>query len=151
MRRKMLLAMAADLRIVLMRLASRLQSLRWYAASRTPCPTEFARETMELYAPLANRLGIWQTKWEMEDLSFRFLRPDVYKSIARQLEEKRNDREEFIETVIRRLSSALADAHVRAEGSGRPKHNYSIWNRSEERRVGEEYVRKIRTWGLPKK
>src|SRR3546814_9483832 len=129
MRRKMLLAMAADLRIVLMRLASRLQSLRWYAASRTPCPTEFARETMELYAPLANRLGIWQTKWEMEDLSFRFLRPDVYKSIARQLEEKRNDREEFIETVIRRLSSALADAHVRAEVSGRPKHLYRIWNK----------------------
>ncbi|MDN5842743.1 MAG: HD domain-containing protein, partial [Alcaligenaceae bacterium] len=129
MRRKMLLAMAADLRIVLMRLASRLQSLRWYAASRTPCPMAFARETMELYTPLANRLGIWQIKWEMEDLSFRFLQPEVYKSIARQLEEKRNDREVFIETVIGRLRSALADAHVRAEVSGRPKHIYSIWNK----------------------
>src|SRR5690606_24581458 len=88
MQRKMLLAMAADLRIVLMRLASRLQSLRWYARTKTPCPPGFARETMELYTPLANRLGIWQFKWEMEDLSFRFLRPDTYKEIASQLEEK---------------------------------------------------------------
>src|SRR3546814_7613876 len=112
MRRKMLLAMAADLRIVLMRLASRLQSLRWYAASRTPCPTEFARETMELYAPLANRLGIWQTKWEMEDLSFRFLRPDVYKSIARQLEEKRNDREERSEEHTSELQSLMRTSYA---------------------------------------
>src|SRR5690606_28554148 len=129
MRRKMLLAMAADLRIVLMRLASRLQSLRWYAASRTPCPAGFARETMELYTPLANRLGIWQIKWEMEDLSFRFLQPEVYKSIARQLEEKRNEREQFIEKVIERLRLALAEANIQAEVSGRPKHIYSIWNK----------------------
>lgn len=96
MQRKMLLAMAADLRIVLIRLASRLQSLRWYAASKTPCPVSFARETMRLYTPLANRLGIWQIKWEMEDLSFRFLEPDTYKKIAKQLEEKRHEREDFI-------------------------------------------------------
>ncbi|WP_322996802.1 bifunctional (p)ppGpp synthetase/guanosine-3',5'-bis(diphosphate) 3'-pyrophosphohydrolase [Castellaniella sp.] len=129
MQRKMLLAMAADLRIVLMRLASRLQSLRWYAASRTPCPPEFARETMALYTPLANRLGIWQLKWEMEDLSFRFLQPDTYKSIARQLEEKRIEREAFIEAVMSRLQAALDDAHIRADISGRPKHIYSIWNK----------------------
>jgi len=129
MQRKMLLAMAADLRIVLMRLASRLQSLRWYAASRTPCPPEFARETMALYTPLANRLGIWQIKWEMEDLSFRFLEPDTYKSIARQLEEKRVEREAFIEDVMARLRAALEEAGIRAELSGRPKHIYSIWNK----------------------
>src|SRR5690606_32432791 len=81
MQRKMLLAMAADLRIGLMRLASRLQSLRWFAASRAPCPVAFARETLELYTPLANRLGIWQLKWEMEDLAFRFLEPKTYKEI----------------------------------------------------------------------
>ena len=129
MQRKMLLAMAADLRIVLMRLASRLQSLRWHAASRTPCPPEFARETMALYTPLANRLGIWQLKWEMEDLAFRFLQPDTYKTIARQLEEKRAERETFIEDVMARLRAALAEAGIRADLSGRPKHIYSIWNK----------------------
>jgi len=91
MKRRMLLAMAVDLRIVLLRLASRLQSLSWYAISKTPCPEAFARETMELYTPLANRLGIWQVKWEMEDFAFRFLKPDVYKQIAKQLEEKRTE------------------------------------------------------------
>ncbi|WP_323016769.1 bifunctional (p)ppGpp synthetase/guanosine-3',5'-bis(diphosphate) 3'-pyrophosphohydrolase [Castellaniella sp.] len=129
MQRKMLLAMAADLRIVLMRLASRLQSLRWFAATRTPCPAEFAQETMALYTPLANRLGIWQLKWEMEDLSFRFLQPDVYKAIARQLEEKRAEREGFIDEVVSRLQTALDDAHIQADISGRPKHIYSIWNK----------------------
>lgn len=129
MQRKMLLAMAADLRIVLMRLASRLQSLRWYAATRTPCPQGFAQETMTLYTPLANRLGIWQLKWEMEDLSFRFLQPDIYKSIARQLEEKRVEREAFIESVMQRLREALEDARIQAVISGRPKHIYSIWNK----------------------
>jgi GTP pyrophosphokinase len=129
MQRKMLLAMAADLRIVLMRLASRLQSLRWYAASRTPCPEAFARETTTLYTPLANRLGIWQLKWEMEDLSFRFLQPETYKAIARQLEEKRAEREAFIGDIVERLRAALAEAHIQAEISGRPKHIYSIWNK----------------------
>src|SRR5690606_9014628 len=127
--RKMLLAMAADLRIVLLRLASRMQSLRWYAESRTPCPAEFARETMELYAPLANRLGIWQLKWEMEDLAFRFLQPDTYKAIARQLEERRIERETFIAEVVAELQAMLADAHIPAAVSGRPKHIYSIWNK----------------------
>ncbi|MBV6305222.1 bifunctional (p)ppGpp synthetase/guanosine-3',5'-bis(diphosphate) 3'-pyrophosphohydrolase [Candidimonas humi] len=127
--RKMLLAMAADLRIVLMRLGSRLQSLRWYAGSRTPCPPEFARETMELYTPLANRLGIWQLKWEMEDLAFRFLEPETYKDIARRLEEKRKEREAFIEDTVGQLQAALRDAHIAAEVSGRPKHIYSIWNK----------------------
>ncbi len=129
MQRKMLLAMAADLRIVLMRLASRLQSLRWYAASKEPCPAGFARETMELYTPLANRLGIWQVKWEMEDLAFRFLEPATYKSIARQLEEKRVEREAFIAAVVSRLEQELAEAHIPAQVSGRPKHIYSIWNK----------------------
>lgn len=129
MQRKMLLAMAADLRIVLLRLASRMQSLRWYAQSQTPCPEDFANETMALYTPLANRLGIWQIKWEMEDLSFRFLQPDTYRDIARQLEEKRTEREAFIKAVVERLQSALRDAGIRAEISGRPKHIYSIWNK----------------------
>ncbi|MFA5521328.1 MAG: bifunctional (p)ppGpp synthetase/guanosine-3',5'-bis(diphosphate) 3'-pyrophosphohydrolase [Castellaniella sp.] len=127
--RKMLLAMAADLRIVLLRLASRLQSLNWYVASRRPCPPAFARETLELYTPLANRLGIWQIKWEMEDLAFRFLEPDIYRTIAAQLEEKRSEREGVIEDVARKLKRALYQAGIAAEVSGRPKHIYSIWNK----------------------
>lgn len=129
MQRKMLLAMAADLRIVLIRLASRLQSLRWYAASKTPCPHAFARETMRLYTPLANRLGIWQLKWEMEDLAFRFLEPQTYKQIASQLEEKRHEREDFIKKIVKRLQLALSKEGIKAEISGRPKHIYSIWNK----------------------
>ncbi|SSW68878.1 GTP pyrophosphokinase [Achromobacter veterisilvae] len=129
MQRKMLLAMAADLRIVLMRLASRLRSLRWHAESKAPCSTAFARETLDLYAPLANRLGIWQIKWEMEDLAFRFLEPEKYKQIARLLEEKRAEREAFIASAIERLQAALARSGIEAEVSGRPKHIYSIWNK----------------------
>src|SRR5690606_14630467 len=94
-----------------------------------PCPAGFARETMELYTPLANRLGIWQIQWEMEDLAFRFLQPDTYKAIARQLEEKRAEREAAIEQAVARLRQALAEAGVVGEVTGRPKHIYSIWNK----------------------
>lgn len=135
MQRKMLLAMAADLRIVLLRLASRLQSLRWYAASRTPCPPEFAHETMELYTPLANRLGIWQLKWEMEDLAFRFLQPDTYKDIARQLETRRVERESLIAEVVVELGVMLSDAGISGSVSGRPKHIYSIWNKMQNKNL----------------
>lgn len=129
MKRRMLLAMAVDLRIVLLRLSSRLQSLRWFAQSKTPCPQVFAKETMELYTPLANRLGIWQLKWEMEDLAFRFLEPVIYKDIAKQLEEKRVEREAFIHSVVTLLSESLLDEGIKAEVYGRPKHIYSIWNK----------------------
>ena len=81
--RKMLLAFSRDLRVVMLRLASRLQTLRYYAASKKPVPPALARESLHVFAPLANRLGIWQIKWEMEDLSFRFLEPDTYREVAR--------------------------------------------------------------------
>src|SRR5690625_4257511 len=129
MKRKMLLAMAVDLRIVLIRLASRLQSLRWFAQSKQPCPLDFARETMELYTPLANRLGIWKIKCEREDLAFRFLEPDTYKDIARKLAERRVEREGFIKQVVDKLSTALRRAGIDAQVTGRPKHIYSIWNK----------------------
>ena len=135
MQRKMLLAMAADLRIVLMRLASRLRTLRWHAESKAPCSPAFAQETLDLYAPLANRLGIWQIKWEMEDLAFRFLEPDRYKQIARLLEEKRVEREAFIAGAIERMQTALAKTGIDAEVSGRPKHIYSIWNKMRVKRL----------------
>ncbi|HEV3426601.1 MAG TPA: bifunctional (p)ppGpp synthetase/guanosine-3',5'-bis(diphosphate) 3'-pyrophosphohydrolase [Paraburkholderia sp.] len=127
--RKMLLAFAQDIRVVLIRLASRLQSLRYYAAAKvTPAP-EIARETLDIYAPLANRLGIWQLKWELEDLAFRFEEPVTYKRIAKLLDEKRVERESYVTEAIARLQHELAAAHIDAEVSGRPKHIYSIWKK----------------------
>ena len=136
MLRKMLLAMAADLRIVLMRLASRLRSLRWHTESKVICSPGLARETLDLYAPLANRLGIWQIKWEMEDLAFRYLEPDRYKQIARSLEEKRVEREAFIAHTIARMQAAMTQAGIDAEISGRPKHIFSIWNKMRSKSLG---------------
>ena len=133
--RKMLLAMATDLRIVLIRLASRLQSLRWHAHTKTPCEAGFAQETLDLYAPLANRLGIWQVKWEMEDLAFRFQEPDQYKAIAKRLEEKRIERESFIEQTLTELRELAAQAGIEASITGRPKHIYSIWNKMQRKAV----------------
>lgn len=144
MKRKMLLAMAVDLRIVLVRLASRLQTLRWFVSSKTPCPYDYAKETMELYTPLANRLGIWQLKWEMEDLAFRYMQPDTYKAIAKQLEEKRAEREAFIEHVVQALTKALRDMGIHAEVSGRPKHIYSIYNKMRNKNLRFEQLFDIR-------
>ncbi len=142
--RKMLLAMCNDLRVVLLRLASRLQTLRWYAATKREGAEAFARETLELYAPLANRLGIWQLKWELEDLSFRFLEPETYKRIARWLEEKRLERERFIEQAKRELGALLARSGIRAEVSGRPKHIYSIWNKMRGKQIAFESLYDVR-------
>ena len=137
--RRMLLAMAADIRVVLLRLASRLHTLRHHAAQRRPPDPAIARETLEILAPLANRLGLWQLKWELEDLAFRFLDPDTYRELARQLEERRAAREAFVESAMQRLRTELAAAGVRAEVSGRPKHLYSIYNkmRSKQRALDE--------------
>ncbi|MCQ9328986.1 RelA/SpoT family protein [Pelistega suis] len=129
MLRKMLLAMAADLRIVLIRLAARLQTLRWYAESKLPCPAELASQTSNIYAPLANRLGIWQIKWEMEDLSLRFLKPDVYREIAVKLEATRKQREELVNNFLDTLRKALEEQHIKADTAGRAKHIYSIYNK----------------------
>jgi GTP pyrophosphokinase len=127
--RKMLLAFAQDIRVVLIRLASRLQSMRYYAAAKlTPSP-DVARETLDIYAPLANRLGIWQLKWELEDLALRFEEPATYKRIAKLLDEKRLERETYVAQAIARLQQELSAANIRAEVSGRPKHIYSIWRK----------------------
>ncbi|MFT4506607.1 RelA/SpoT family protein [Caballeronia sp. 15711] len=127
--RKMLLAFAQDIRVVLIRLASRLQSLRYYAANKLEPSPDVPRETLEIYAPLANRLGIWQLKWELEDLAFRFEEPPTYKRIAKLLDEKRVEREAYVTDAIARLQKELATANIRAEVSGRPKHIYSIWKK----------------------
>jgi len=127
--RKMLLAMVADIRVVLLRLASRTQTLRWLARAPEAERAQVARETLDIYAPLANRLGVWQLKWELEDLSFRYLEPELYKRIARLLEERRSERERFVEQAIAELADELARAGTRAEVTGRPKHLYSIYSK----------------------
>ncbi|RTL33704.1 MAG: bifunctional (p)ppGpp synthetase/guanosine-3',5'-bis(diphosphate) 3'-pyrophosphohydrolase [Burkholderiales bacterium] len=124
--RKMLLAFSRDLRVVLLRLASRLQTLRWYAASKQPCPAELAEESQAVFAPLANRLGIWQIKWEMEDLAFRFRDPEAYKELAKALLEKRVEREQRVEAARAALQADLYTQGIAAEVQGRPKHLYSI-------------------------
>lgn len=129
--RKMLLAMASDMRVVLVRLGTRVTTLRYFADNKVQNERskQYARETFDLYAPLANRLGVWQLKWELEDLSFRFLQPEAYKRIASQLEEKRVEREAFVENAIKRLQSEMAAAGIKAEVFGRPKHIFSIWSK----------------------
>jgi len=127
--RKMLLAFSRDLRVVLLRLASRLQTLRYFAASKRPCPQVLAEESMQVFAPLANRLGIWQIKWELEDLSFRFSQPEQYKTVAKLLDEKRVEREHRVESFRQRLAEELHAQGIDAEVQGRPKHLYSIWKK----------------------
>jgi GTP pyrophosphokinase len=124
--RKMLLAFSKDLRVVMLRLASRLQTLRWHAASKTPCPKELADESQAVFAPLANRLGIWQIKWELEDLAFRFREPETYKALAKGLHETRVEREQRVEAARAALQADLYGQGIPAEVQGRPKHLYSI-------------------------
>ena len=127
--RKMLLAFASDLRVVLLRLASRLQTLRYYAASRRECPAPLARESLDVFAPLANRLGIWQIKWELEDLAFRFLHGADYHRVAALMDGKRLQREAAVEQARRQLASELATVGLHGEVQGRPKHLYSVWKK----------------------
>src|SRR5690606_2093097 len=124
--RKMLLAFSRDLRVVMLRLASRLQTLRHFAASKADPGEPLASESLHVFAPLANRLGIWQIKWEMEDLAFRFLEPQTYKEVARLLDEKRAEREDHVEQVRHQLEHDLQQLGVNASVQGRPKHIYSI-------------------------
>src|SRR4051812_6309464 len=127
--RKMVLGMVEDVRVVLIRLASRTQTLRWFARNDHPERAAYARESLDIYSPLANRLGVFQLKWELEDLSFRFLEPELYKRIAGMLDEKRLEREHNIRRAVGALGHELEAAGVRGEIHGRPKHIYSIWNK----------------------
>src|SRR5574341_427553 len=127
--RKMVLGMAEDVRVVLVRLASRTQTLRWFSKNASEERTAYARETLDIYAPLANRLGVWQLKWELEDLSFRYLEPELYKRIAQMLDERRLERERYIANAMETLARELGALDIKAQITGRPKHIYSIWNK----------------------
>ena len=142
--RKMLLAFSRDLRVVMLRLASRLQTLRHYASSKLPVPPSLARESLQVFAPLANRLGIWEIKWELEDLAFRFTEPDTYRQVARMLDQKRAERESGVEQLRTQLESSLKAEGVKATVHGRPKHIYSIVKKMRGKSLGFEQVYDIR-------
>src|SRR5262249_29738118 len=118
-----------DLRVVFILLARQLAQLRAAAQATPEQRHEIAQLTADIHAPLANRLGIWQLKWELEDLAFRYLQPDTYKRIAKLLDERRADRERFIATAMGTLRRALVEAGIEAEIGGRSKHIYSIWKK----------------------
>ena len=142
--RKMVLGMAEDVRVVLIRLASRTQTLRWFSKNTSEDRVSYARETLDIYAPLANRLGVWQLKWELEDLSFRYLEPELYKRIAQMLDEKRLERERYIASAMSLLSQELQTLNIKAEITGRPKHIYSIWNKMRTKQLDFSEVYDVR-------
>jgi GTP pyrophosphokinase len=145
--RKMLLAMVEDIRVVLIKLAERTQALRFIMTrgdEARDLRERTAHEVLELFAPLANRLGVWQLKWELEDLSLRALEPATYKTIARMLDERRLDRSRYIDDVIATLKRELGAAGIHAEVTGRPKHIYSIWNKMQRKQAGIDALYDIR-------
>jgi GTP pyrophosphokinase len=127
--RKTFLAMSDDIRVVLVKLADRLHNMRTLSYLEEDIQKRIAQETLDIFAPLANRLGIWQIKWELEDLAFRYVSPKEYKSIAEKLANRRADRENQIQEIINRLHKELGEEGIRAKISGRPKHIYSIYQK----------------------
>ena len=142
--RKMLMSMAEDVRVVLIKLADRLHNMRTLKPLPKARRTAIARETLDIYAPLAHRLGIWEMKWPLEDLAFQHLNPEAYQSISKLLRAKRGEREEYVERVRNILQDELAEAGVKAEVTGRPKHIFSIYKKmqsyaAQNKEVGEIY------------
>jgi GTP pyrophosphokinase len=143
--RKMMLAMGSDVRVMLVKLADRLHNMRTLGYMKPEKQREKAQETLDIFAPLANRLGIWQIKWELEDLSFRYLQPETYKAIAKSLDERRADREAYIAKVASRLEAALAQHGIQnVTISGRPKHIYGIYKKMERKRRALSQIYDIR-------
>lgn len=142
--RKVFLAMGDDIRVVLIKLADRLHNMRTLGYMPEAKRKRIAQETMDIFAPLANRLGIWQIKWELEDLAFRYIDPDKYREIAENLAERRQDREKMIKRIIDHLQSVLAHDGISAEISGRPKHIFSIYKKMSEKGKPFEMVRDLR-------
>jgi GTP pyrophosphokinase len=142
--RRMLLAMVDDVRAVLIKLAFRVQRLRGLAHESYETRRCIARETLEIYSPLANRLGVGQLKWEMEDLAFRYLEPQAYKQIAKSLEEKRTSRESYVREFMARLEDELDREGIEADISGRPKHIYSIWRKMQRKHLSVDELYDLR-------
>jgi GTP pyrophosphokinase len=142
--RKMLLAIVTDPRLVVIKLAAQLHTLREIKDAPNEERERVALETREIYAPLANRLGVWQLKWELEDWSFRYLEPENYKRVAGWLAAKRVDRERYIEEVTRLIKAELDKAGIQAEVAGRPKHIYSIWRKMQRKHLSFDQLYDIR-------
>jgi len=142
--RRLLLSIIHDLRVVPILLSRQLACMR--AADKLPDEERraLAQLTRDIHAPLANRLGIWQLKWELEDLAFRFLDPETYRHIAREVDETRVARERYVEAVKKKLSAALAEQGIRGEVSGRPKHIYSIWRKMQKKHLAFEQLYDLR-------
>jgi guanosine-3',5'-bis(diphosphate) 3'-pyrophosphohydrolase len=134
--RKMLLAMASDIRVVLIKLADRLHNMRTIAALPPAKQQRIAKQTAEIYAPLAERLGIWQIKWELEDLAFKVLEPENFRQLADQLETHRKEREAFVKRAMAVLREELEKQGIKADISGRPKHIHSIWKKMQRKGAG---------------
>lgn len=142
--RRMLLAMVEDVRAVVIKMAERICALQQVKKADEETRVMVARECATIYAPLANRLGIGQLKWELEDLAFRYLHPDTYKQIAKQLDGKRKARAEYIESIVGDLQSLLNDERIKAEVYGRPKHIFSIWKKMQKKHLTFEQLFDIR-------
>lgn len=142
--RRMLLAMVQDVRAVVIKLAYRIQRLRNIPSEDYAQRQYIARETQDIYAPLANRMGIAQLKWELEDLAFRYLQPQAYKKVANTLAENRVEREAYLEKFMQELRAALSRENISAEVSGRPKHIYSIWRKMEQKQLAFNELYDIR-------
>lgn len=142
--RKMLLAMVQDIRVVLIKLAERTHTLRYLAGASEAQQKQIARGIQGVFSPLANRLGVWQLKWEMEDLSLRYLEPQLYKEVAKLLDSRRVDREQYIQHVEDTLRQKLAQAGIKGEVSGRPKHIYSIINKMRRKNLDFEQLFDVR-------
>ena len=142
--RKTFMAMAEDPRVVLIKLADRLHNMRTLNYLPEEKQKRIAQETMDLFAPLANRIGIWQMKWDLEDLAFRYLEPDVYHEIARELDERRSEREKKVGKIITNITKIMNQAGMKAEVSGRPKHIYSIYRKMKSKKVSFDQLSDIR-------
>jgi GTP pyrophosphokinase len=136
----MLVAMAEDIRVVLIKLADRVHNMRTLQGHPEHKRRRIARETLEIFAPLANRLGIWQIKWELEDLSFRYLEPVTYRHLSQAMDQKRAERVHWMDETQIKLAKALSDAGVQAEISGRPKHIYGIYRKMRRKEVPFEQI-----------
>ncbi|MBM3122984.1 MAG: bifunctional (p)ppGpp synthetase/guanosine-3',5'-bis(diphosphate) 3'-pyrophosphohydrolase, partial [Chloroflexi bacterium] len=142
--RKTFLAMGDDVRVVVIKLADRVHNMRTLAHLPAEKRERIAHETLEIFAPLANRLGLWQMKWELEDRSFRYVDPEKFKEIADRVATRRVDREQELEAIGRRLTKVLEEAGLKAEASGRPKHLYSIYRKMQRKGVPFEGVYDVR-------
>lgn len=138
--RKMFLAMVEDIRVVLIKLADRLHNMRTLASQPDHKKRRIARETLEIFAPLANRLGIWQIKWELEDISFSYLDPSTYRQIAKAMQQKQTEREKWVNEITSQLEQTLTSNGIEGHVSGRPKHIYSIWRKMQRKGVDFDQI-----------